>query len=137
MVIQSATRRLPPSLVVTTLVIAALLTAPVRAEVINLACTESDMTFMGVSPCDAPCPIIQLSIDTTSGTVQVPQNKLLAQGTFPATVTDATIVWDSELFHYQLNRYTALLQGSADPKHGERMLAVTYDFKCARVQQQF
>jgi hypothetical protein len=108
-----------------------------RADVLNLACSEVSVDFMGISPCTTDCPTVTLAIDMTQKTVVVPPSNAGGDGSYGVTITDSTIDWDSEHDHWQLNRYTAMLRESADPKHGEQMVAANFNWKCSPCRDSF
>lgn len=113
------------------------LPAVAKADVINLTCVQLDMTLITVVACTEACPTIDLRIDTAQEIVKATPSTGTDSGSFAALITDSSIDWDSEFWHYQVSRYSGLLRMSADPKHGERMLNAVYDYRCSAVQRQF
>jgi hypothetical protein len=95
------------------------------------------MTLITVVTCTDACPTIDLRVDTAQQAVNVTASTGTDNGSFAAAITDSSINWDSEFWHYQVSRYSGLMRMSADPKHGEKMLDAVYDYKCSAAQRQF
>jgi|GEM_PF-4099592 len=106
------------------------------ADEIHFACTLTSVDFMGNKPCTDDCRVISLAVDLRKNTVNVSSNKD-EDGLFRAAVSDEAVEWDTELYHYQLNRYTTDLKQASAPKHGQQMLKIAFNFQCKIAQKQF
>jgi hypothetical protein len=112
------------------------LPTPVRAETLNLVCTETDTTGWVSGSCAPNCSTVALAIDITQGIAAIPQT-LGDAGSYKATVTESSVTWASEHDDFELSRYTGILRQTPDPKHGEEMIAMGYNWKCSPTERQF
>jgi hypothetical protein len=122
------------------------------ADDIQLTCFEVSMSSAlfydtgGTSSTTEYHRSLQLSIDTAQSTVSVTNGNGYdyESGTFPLRITDSTFEWDGNIIkghigydHYILGRYTADLHAVDTPLPGERVIQMTINFKCERLQRQF
>lgn len=112
------------------------LSAAAMADELHFACTLATVDMMGSTPCTDGCRTISLAVDLEKKTVSA-LNTGDKDGLFPAIIDASAVDWDTELFHYSLDRYTTQMHQRSSPKHGQTMIKIAFHFTCKVVQQQF